>query len=146
MKSLLRLKIVTVICLVFVCAALLAGCGNHLGIPNGDYVECDQSGAVISQTVRYTIKGKKVATHYSYENLYDFKPNGSIVKAGGGSYANDYDHFRFSYKQSTAWFGYVKTNLLLEISYDAATGILTVGELYYLKTTGGGGGPTIPSI
>jgi hypothetical protein len=142
------MKIVAGVLVLAAVMMFFAACfGNHLGIPNGDYFASDENGNIIEATqnqIVYTIRGRNVTTHQSF-NLDSFDPNGRIVKAGGGTYENNFDHFAFSYRTSST-FGSTKTYLILQISFDKNTGILTVGESFYVRGTGSSaGGPVVPS-
>jgi len=124
-------------------ALVLSGCsGNHLGIPNGDYFAADTDGSPTGQAV-YTIKGNSVTTHSNYSHLTDFNPSGKIRKASGELL--NYDRFEFSYKTNTVLFGKTTAYVRLKISFDKASGVLTVEGNHFVKgTSGSGQGPVLP--
>ena len=142
-------KVLVIICLLAVMVPVFTACSNHLGIPNGNYIACDQQGNIIEGTKNqmvYTIKGRSVTTHQA-SMLYRFNPNGRIVKAGGGTYKNDFDHFAFSYYQQHALIKPTKTYSTVKIAYNKDTKVLTVDESnYYTKGLPSGLVPTIPPV
>ena len=80
MKKLTTLLLALI--LLLAAALALAACGNRLGIPDGDYVSCDEQGSIIEETqgvLRFSIKGTTVTDNNFFAgNRFEFNSDGKV--------------------------------------------------------------------
>jgi hypothetical protein len=130
MKKLI--KILPITCLSLLLVFALFACGNPAGIPNGDYMPCDSGGNLIplGNEVFYTVKNRNVTLNNYQQgaNIISFNTTGKIR-----SNSQHGDHFYFTYKTYDSIWGSQSRVSRRSITYNKNTGILTVGEYYYIK-------------